>query len=79
MVILIHLLVCAKTLKTKLEQVFTIPQATTNRVIKDLPRFVNVKGGGLFLFPVHYVYKIPGYHLEPVSIFYSRFLRFNSW
>ncbi len=35
----------------KLEQVFTIPQATTNRVITDLQRFVNVKGGAYFFFP----------------------------
>jgi Dyp-type peroxidase family len=35
----------------KLEQVFTIPQGTTNRVITDLQRFVTVKGGAYFFFP----------------------------
>ena len=35
----------------KLEQVFTIPQETTNRVITDLQRFVNVRGGAYFFFP----------------------------
>lgn len=35
----------------KLEQVFTIPQATTNRVITDLQSFVTVKGGAYFFFP----------------------------
>ena len=35
----------------KLEQIFTIPQATTNRVITDMQRFVTVKGGAYFFFP----------------------------
>lgn len=35
----------------KLEQIFTIPTATTNRVITDMQRFVNVKGGAYFFFP----------------------------
>jgi Dyp-type peroxidase family len=35
----------------KMEQIFTIPQETTNRVLTDLPRFVNVKGGAYFFFP----------------------------
>ncbi len=35
----------------KLEQIFTIPQATTNRVITDMQSFVTVKGGGYFFFP----------------------------
>jgi Dyp-type peroxidase family len=35
----------------KLEQNFTIPQGTTNRVIPNLQRFVNVKGGAYFFFP----------------------------
>jgi Dyp-type peroxidase family len=35
----------------KLEQIFTIPQKTTSRVITDMQRFVNVKGGAYFFFP----------------------------
>lgn len=35
----------------KLEQIFTIPQATKNRVITDLQSFVTVKGGAYFFFP----------------------------
>lgn len=35
----------------KLEQIFTIPGETTNRVIKDLQSFVTVRGGAYFFFP----------------------------
>jgi Dyp-type peroxidase family len=35
----------------KLGQIFTIPQATTNRVISDMQSFVTVKGGAYFFFP----------------------------
>ena len=35
----------------KLEQNFTIPSGSCNRVITDLQRFVNVKGGAYFFFP----------------------------
>jgi Dyp-type peroxidase family len=35
----------------KLEQIFTIPQETTNCVITNLQSFVTVKGGAYFFFP----------------------------
>jgi len=35
----------------KMEQIFTMPGETTNRVITNLQRFVHVKGGAYFFFP----------------------------
>ena len=35
----------------KMEQNFTIPSASRNRVITDMQRFVHVKGGAYFFFP----------------------------
>ncbi len=37
--------------ENKLGQIFTIPQATTNRVITGMQSFVKVKGGAYFFFP----------------------------
>jgi Dyp-type peroxidase family len=37
--------------ENKLEQIFTIPQTTNNRVITGMQSFVTVKGGAYFFFP----------------------------
>ncbi len=44
----------------KLEQNFTIPQETANKVITDLQSFVTVKGGAYFFFPSVSVIKFLG-------------------